>query len=227
MARAPRGTGAQREVPRPGAPAARSASAAQGSAKPTGSQRKAVSAPARVEPSEVEPAPPRERTRIYRTVEPPRTVVEARAAELARVEAARASQPVAVVAAPARVTDGESAARGKAARAAERAEAARVAEQAAAERARARAPRTPTGPRAPATEVVDVLQPASPWAPSADEPRPRGSRKRREPDAAAPALVSATAASSASASATPAPSEPKEARKRRASFGEHVLNRLR
>jgi hypothetical protein len=139
-----------------------------------------------------EPAPPRERTRIYRTAEPPRTVADARAAEAARVDAAAKAE----------------AARAEQVR--------RTAAQVEAARAAAA-----SGPRG-ATMAVDALQPPAPWSPPAEETAaaPRGARKRRE--AAPPPAPAPTAAAPAEAE-----TEPKEGRRRRASFGEHVLNRLR
>ncbi|HWB82364.1 MAG TPA: zinc ribbon domain-containing protein [Nannocystaceae bacterium] len=202
-------SGSQRTTSEP-ARGARSASGSQRAAgKPTGpqprasgktgttgaQQRTGARTGPRAAATTQEPAPPRERTRIYRTAEPPRTVADARAAEAARAEAARA----------------EAAAKAEAARAEQtRRTEARV------EAARAAAASSPRG----ATMAVDALQPPAPWSAPAEEaaPNPRA-RKRRE---AAPAPAPA-----APAPAEEAETEQKEGRRRRASFGEHVLNRLR
>lgn len=174
-------SGSQRTTPEP-ARGARTASGSQRAAgKATGSQQRAAGKTgttgaqprtgARTGPRAAattqEPAPPRERTRIYRTAEPPRTVADARAAEAARAEAARA----------------EAAAKAEAARAEQvRRTEARV------EAARAAAASSPRG----ATMAVDALQPPAPWSPPAEEAaaNPRGARKRRE---AAPAPAPAAA----------------------------------
>lgn len=226
---ASRGTGSQRAA---GATSSRSATGSQrATGKATGSQRAAGKTgpqprprtnPPRGEASAQEPAPPRERTRIYRTVEPPRTVTEARAAEAARVEAAHAEREAAERAAAERAREARAAERAEAARAAERAK--RTSQRV--EAARAAAAAAPG--RGGATVVVDALQPPAPYR-AAEEagprPAPKGARKRRDADAAAP--VPAAAAPQPAAADAQTDGEPKEARRRRASFGEHVLNRLR
>jgi hypothetical protein len=152
------------------AESSRSSRAASGSQRATGKasgSQPRVKTGAQGRAASREAPPPRERTRIYRTPEPPRTVAEARAAEAARSEAARA----------------EVAARAEAARAEQvRRTAAQV------EAARAAAESMPRG----ATIAVDALQPPAPFQAPA-EAAPKGGRKRRaeappppEPPAAAP-----------------------------------------
>lgn len=183
-------SGSQRATPEP-APRARTASGSQrATGKSTGAQPRASGKTgttgaqprtgARTGPRAAattqEPAPPRERTRIYRTAEPPRTVADARAAEATRVEAARV----------------EAAAKAEAARAEQvRRTAAQV------EAARAAAASGPRG----ATMAVDALQPPAPWSPPAEEAAPRGARKRRE--AAPPPAPAPTAAAPAEAETEP------------------------
>jgi hypothetical protein len=119
----------------------------------TGAQGRAASRSGSSRSTQQEPAPPRERTRIYRTPEPPRTVAEARAADAARTEAARADAAARAEAARAEQTR----------RTVERVEAARVAAE--------------SSPRG-ATIAVDALQPPAPFQAPA-EAAPKGGRKRR------------------------------------------------
>lgn len=69
-----------------------------------------------------------------------------------------------------------------------------------------------------ATMIVDALQPPAPWEPPAEETAPpkRGAKagRKRPPEEQAPTT-------------TAAPADDESPKKRRVSFGEHVLNRLR
>lgn len=110
------------------------------------------------------------------------------------------------------------------------------ASQAAAPAAAARAQPAVTGrtviskpPQSGHTVVVDALQVPSPFH-EADETQARrgGSRRRRDAEAAPAAAAQPAAAPAEPPAAEPAAAEPKtDQPRRRTTFGEHVLNRLR
>lgn len=132
-------------------------------------------------PRAAAPAAPRERTRIYRTVEPPASTRNATPAPVAASRAARgpAVTGETVVSRP---------------------------------------------PQSGHTVVVEALQSPTPF-PAQQEAAaaPKGSRKRNVAAPAKPVAAAPTPSAPAAAPAEPEPPEPR----RRARFGEHVLNRLR
>lgn len=206
----------------------------------TGSNRTAAAEPA--------PAQRREPTRIYRAVEPPAARASAPAPAPARPSPAAAprsasagtrgepSAPRAVVQAPAIVSPPTGRASST-----PRAPSAPASTSRGATTPRAAEPASPvssaaepavTGrtvvqrpPQSGHTVIVDALQAPAPFA-AVEEPQPSrrgGSRRRRDAEPAAPAAQAAPA----TPAEAPAAAAKTEQPRRRTTFGEHVLNRLR
>lgn len=178
------------------APAASTTTGSQRAPKtPSGSQRTttgpkptapAPRAPAtgRAAAAAPEPAAPRERTRIYRAVEPPPA---ARTAAPAPARAAAAPQPA--------VTGRTVASR---------------------------------PPQSGHTVVVDALQAPAPYPDAPEDSTSRGARPKKRRDAPAKPAPARGAAATPPAAAPAAPAtDDKPEPRRRATFGQHVLNRLR